>query len=349
MILKRSITLTSNICGTPVYSAQCSTTSSCQGTRHPPRHGRRYATIADDSTSSKANHENDNSAWPETHSSQKSPTPYEIFGLRPNAPYSKHRFYELVKQYHPDRTSNRSCEDPKFSNSPLGISESTRLERYRLIVAAHTILSDPIKRHAYDRYGAGWNGQPDLNGLRFHRDSNAPRSTTTTSGFRFSSDDPMHNATWEDWERWYQRQQQQSAQHGDNSSSQRPPQTQTYISNLAFISLLVMLAGLGGVGQATRAEGFSQTFLEQRDRAHDAASRELRRARQESRNGLKDQRIGRFLEERDPGWHEREEAYEKLLPSAEVCASEHVKERAKPIDRVTPPPKPRPPEEEAMG
>ena len=34
------------------------------------------------------------------------PTPYDIFGHPKDAPYSKHRFYELVKLYHPDRHSH---------------------------------------------------------------------------------------------------------------------------------------------------------------------------------------------------------------------------------------------------
>ncbi|KAJ5294806.1 hypothetical protein N7508_009627 [Penicillium antarcticum] len=42
-----------------------------------------------------------------------------------------------------------------------GLSKDERVERYRLIVAAHEILSDPQKRTAYDVYGIGWGVQPD--------------------------------------------------------------------------------------------------------------------------------------------------------------------------------------------
>ena len=271
--------------------------------------------------------------WPEIVPPRRIPTPYEIFGLEKSSPYSKHRFYELVKHYHPDRKGSYLENSAGISDVNCTISESVRLERYRLIVAAHTILSDPVKRSAYDRYGAGWNGQAEFSGPRFRHDSVSRRPS---SKFRFG-DDPVNNATWEDWERWYRRQE---------SSAHEPPSQQNpvYISNIAFAALVVMLAGLGGIGQATRVEAFSNSFLEQRDRRHDIASKDLMKVRQETKEKPRDQRIHRFLEEREPGWHEREEAYRKLLPSPEVCSSEHVKEKGKQIYRTVPPPRSRPPE-----
>ncbi|KAF2234734.1 hypothetical protein EV356DRAFT_431424, partial [Viridothelium virens] len=245
--------------------------------------------------------------WPEVTSPRKTPTPYEIFGLQKTAPYSKHRFYELVKLYHPDHTHN--SYDSNSPNPRLTISESTRLERYRLIVCAHNILSDPLKRRAYDRYGAGWDGEPELHRADFDR------RPSRNSPF---SNDPMHNATWEDWERWYAR---EAASTSDTTTSPPPPQTPVYISNLSFLILIMMLAGLGGVGQATRAEGFSETFMEQRDRAHDQASKELRRVRREAKERPREERVERFLEDRDPGWGEREAEARRVLSVAEVCAS----------------------------
>ena len=88
------------------------------------------------------------------------PTPYQIFGQKKDSPYSKRKFYELVKLYHPDRHDYGSS-----GNLP---SYTTKLERYRLIVAANDILSNPVKRAAYDRYGSGWNGQPDALSPEIH-------------------------------------------------------------------------------------------------------------------------------------------------------------------------------------
>ncbi|KAL9095510.1 MAG: hypothetical protein Q9165_002381 [Trypethelium subeluteriae] len=212
------------------------------------------------------------------------------------------------------------------SNPHHAISESTRLERYRLIVSAHNILSDPLKRRAYDRYGAGWAGEPELH--RSDLDRRHPRSSPF-------SHDPMYNATWEDWERWYAREAASSSSSSSSSTSDSttspppPPQTPVYISNLSFLILIMMLAGLGGVGQATRADGFSATFLEQRDRAHDRASKELRRVRREAKERPREERVERFLEDRDPGWGEREAEVRRVLPVAEVCASGFVKEKGR--------------------
>ena len=354
MILKRSILLSPSFsCIHCLHNSQCSTTSSSSSvsTRHSSRRShqrQRYATVAHDSTLSRKNHEIHDLDWPEVTPPHKTPTPYEIFGLQRNAHYSKHRFYELVKIYHPDRPS---ASPESVKNSPDAqstISASTRLERYRLIVAAHDILSDPIKRRDYDRYGAGWNGNTEIHGPRFHRHDRSRRPGSAgggAGGFRFGddpADDPMNNATWEDWERWY-------ARGSPREDAPSPPQTPVYVSNLAFVSLIVMLAALGGVGQATRAEGFGDTVLEMRDRRHDEASKELRRVREEAKVRPRDQRIDRFLEERDPGWHEREDAYRKVLPPPEVCSSEHIKEKGKQVYRARPPPRPKPSDEAVDG
>lgn len=78
--------------------------------------------------------------WP----SSKHPTPYDILDIRKGQQYHKTRYYNLVKAYHPDlQTSTR-------------LPKETQTHRFRLVVAAHAILSDTKKRAAYDMYGAGW-------------------------------------------------------------------------------------------------------------------------------------------------------------------------------------------------
>src|SRR5690242_10720499 len=55
--------------------------------------------------------------WP----TNPNPTPYEIFNITNNDTYTKTRFYELAKLYHPDKNHQ--------SNMPH-LSPATRIERY---------------------------------------------------------------------------------------------------------------------------------------------------------------------------------------------------------------------------
>lgn len=80
--------------------------------------------------------------WPST----KHPTPYDILDVRKGQPYHKRKYYHLVKAYHPDLNTGTSHY----------LSKATQTDRFRLVVAAHEILSDTTKRAAYDMYGVGW-------------------------------------------------------------------------------------------------------------------------------------------------------------------------------------------------
>ena len=287
----------------PFYpSGQASSTSpspaACQNQQR-----RRNAIVSD----GHSKHNHGNLRWPELTSTNTIPTPYQIFNQRRGSPYSKHRFYELVKLYHPDRHDH-------FSNE--GLLYTTKLERYRLVIAANDILSDPIKRGAYDCYGAGWNGQPDAMGYRDASDSSWAHHGG--KGWGGGPGSPSQNATWEDWERWYQR---------DAKGQQEP----RYTSNSAFVSLIVIFAALGGIGQATRVGNYSMTFIEQRDALHDKVSKDLIRRRNETNAfGNREERIQDFLRQRDPVGYGVTDAHgenhRKLLPP-DICSSEDVKER----------------------
>ncbi|KAF2144401.1 uncharacterized protein K452DRAFT_284714 [Aplosporella prunicola CBS 121167] len=231
--------------------------------------------------------------WPQCAHPHKPPTPYQIFDLCKGAPYRKDRFVELVKIYHPDRNL------PSHIKPDIACPHAVRLERYRLIVAAHGILSDPAKRSAYDKWGAGWGSAKDINVPSYERRHWKP------------GQDPMGNATWEDWERWYNR---------DKKSDQHP----VFVSNGTFVACIMLAMALGGYGQLQRAGNFGTTLIEQRDIVHSQASKELKRARQASRIGDRDERVESFLRHRDATTH-REEAYRRLLPEPEVCSSEDVK------------------------
>ncbi|TVY57734.1 J domain-containing protein 1 [Lachnellula cervina] len=264
---------------------------------------RHYAMVSD----GPVRHNHGNLRWPEVTSANTIPSPYQIFNQKKGSPYSKQRFYELVKLYHPDR---------QFDSLHDELSENTKLERYRLVVAANNILSDPVKRGAYDLYGAGWNGQPDV----------ARDRSEDGRGWGSSPNGPSQNATWEDWEKWYQREAE-------------GPQEPRFVSNGAFVGLIVIFAVLGGIGQAARVGNYSINFLEQSDALHDSASKDLMRRRREASSfDNREERIHTFLRQRDPvGYgvtNPRDESYRKLLPAPEVCSSEDIKGR--PMDIYQP-------------
>ncbi|KAK0101548.1 hypothetical protein ONS95_006715 [Cadophora gregata] len=256
-------------------------------------------------------HDHGKLRWPEMKTTN-TPTPYQIFDQRKGSPYSKQRFYELVKLYHPDRHDHDIASH--------GLSYATKLERYRLVVAANDILSDPIKRSAYDYYGAGWNGAPDVVKPRDVSDPSNGWGSYTGRGWGGGREGPSQNATWEDWERWYQR-------------DAKGPQEPRYVSNSAFVGLIVVFAFIGGIGQVTRAGSYGMSFVEQRDALHNNISKDLIRRRKEATTafGSREERIDSFLRHRDPVGYgivdPKEESYRKVLPAPQICSSEDIKQR----------------------
>lgn len=256
----------------------------------------------------------DNMHWPASKTPSTAPTPYEIFELPKRGTYSKHRFYELVKIYHPDRhgMEGTACG---------GISYVEKLERYRLIVLAHEILSDPVKRRAYDSHGAGW-GSHEKQSTR-HTRGYYSASAGKPFGFGQGYDNsPFGNATWEDWERWYRRSEpnHQQAYAGN------------YINPNAFASFVILMAVITGVAQATKAGQYSGKLEEKVNAFTEETSRFLAsRATEYNENKLtSDGRIKHFLEKRDPSKYglkdEEEETYRKHFnPQAPPTAKDQRK------------------------
>ena len=234
-------------------------------------------------------------SWPDLPSPSAVPTPYQILRLKKDSPYSKRRFYELVKIYHPDKNYSESGS----SDTDI-LPRSTKTQRYYLIVTAHDILSDPVKRKAYDKYGAGWEGRPEHGAPK----SNWGRSNDAKwSGFD-TNDSPFRNATWEDWEKWYQR----------DTVKQEP----LYFSNVGFLMLVLAAVSLAGFGQSIRVENYSNNFQKQLEKGHDDASMAIRQRRTESQGfGNRDERLQNFLKTRDPDGYgvidPTEESYQDLL------------------------------------
>lgn len=209
-------------------------------------------------------------AWP----TAANPTPYDIFATTKSAPYSKKTFYQLVKLYHPDR-------HPHTSSTSL--SQATKLDRYRLVVAANTILSDPTKRRAYDLYGAGWAGTHNMSNKTF-RDADR--------AWRREAGSAAGNATWEDWEQWHR------AHNGTSGEKQSP----LYMSNGLFVGALALFVVLGSWGQATRAGNHSVHLIEMRETSSQHISEEMWRRRKEKAILGREERIETFLRQRE-GWN----------------------------------------------
>ncbi|KAI1933668.1 J domain-containing protein 1 [Ophidiomyces ophidiicola] len=225
-------------------------------------------------------------------------SPYELLKLDRNSPYSKRRFYELVKIYHPDR----SCDGHPLCKD---IPDSVRMNRYRILVAAHELLSDPRKREAYDKYGDGWHHRHELFGVNAKKDS-----SQSTVRYRYKpkkrGDDIFKNATWEDWEEFYERRDGQSKQ------------AQT-VSHSTFASFLLLLALFGGVGQAITVGKYS-TYVQERVRdVNDRCGKFLEGRKHHTINKMnsQDARVQSFLMKRDPSGYglkeEEEETYRRLL------------------------------------
>lgn len=257
----------------PNPTPHCTPTLERQFTIRRKDQWRTYATIR--ATPSPSGQQ-DYLPWPRAAHPSSTPSPYQILQLKESAPYSKRRFYELVKIYHPDRNGFKDCTAHLDS-----LSGTVKMERYRLVVAANDILSDPAKRKAYDIDGTGWNGRPGIEAVKNHWGQESK-----WSGFD-TNDSPFRNATWEDWERWYQR---------NNNETQKP----VYISNGGFLTLVVVAVFVGGFGQSSRLEDYSSIFKRKVEQVHDDASKGIRQRKIDSRIGERDQRLQSFLKSRDP-------------------------------------------------
>lgn len=290
--------------------------------RHGPLH-RRHASTHDGHEAYTAQQSNASAAlpWPKT----ANPTPYEILGVPRHRPYDKKRYYELVKLYHPDRyrysppatgdatsaTSATSASD-KSTLHPSSLPAAVRLERYRLIVAANALLSDAKRRAAYDRFGIGWSTAHGATSASHAaeaaaRDYNDWHSSPTSAA---------RNATWEDWAAWYAEQQRRAhASTGDSDADGphywtpnvgpdgtwsthdggRRRQQPVYMSNGAFVAVLLAFAVVGGVSQATRAEARAAGQLALSNARNAQIGEDMQRRQMETEKLSRHDRVQRFL------------------------------------------------------
>lgn len=180
-----------------------------------------------------------------------------------------------------------------------------KLERYRLVVAANEILSDPAKRDTYDKFGTGWHQWNRITG--FGDDGTVTNGTQQTYGRSEGFDDSIYkNATWEDWERWYHRHESRRPQNYD-------------VSQNTFTSLVILIAVFAGIGQLSTLGSYSASVDERLRELNEQCGRFLAGRREQTLNQMNSQDacVQNFLIKRDPTGHglkgEEEETYRKIL------------------------------------
>ncbi|KGO77799.1 Heat shock protein DnaJ, N-terminal [Penicillium italicum] len=201
-----------------------------------------------------------NYSWP----SNPTFTPYDVLNIPRSATYSKRNYYDLVKIYHPDRALK---DHPLFHQ----LTAETRLQRYRIVVDAHELLSDPIKRAAYDRNGTGW----------------VHTVLDTTISHDTHGPNIYSNATWEDWEDWHNRHQ--------------GPQ-QHVVDHRTFSRLVILLVLFAGALQASWIGQVNTGVTDQLREANAKSARVLQDRKDSTIKQMdsNDARVQGFLIRRDP-------------------------------------------------
>lgn len=219
-------------------------------------------------------------------------------------------------------------------------------------MAANEILSDPMKRRAYDRYGIGWS-YPGAGGIRYghgagrehiyrHATGETQHPWWTKEGWsqREGHDgppDPYNYATWEDWEKYHAY--RDGAAHAQYTQPQQP----VFTSNATFLSILFCFVSVGSVLSINHAQKNGQTYIADREKVHEQIWKDVERRRKEAKElGDKDERVRNFLRQRDPaGWRNGEELaggkYQRLLPE-EQQGHEVVASVSAPPKLLGPPP-----------
>lgn len=187
-----------------------------------------------------------------------------------DSPYTKRRFYELVKLYHPDKHGHSAHSE--------SISEKTRLERYRLVVAANDLLSDPSKRRLYDVHRVGWSG------TRPQTINDTVREADRS--WRYREGNAAHNATWEDWEKWY-------------NTRDGKPRDALYMSNGLFATVVVMMCMIGAFAQMSRAEASGTEYVDTKMRTDIAIGQQMARRDYSAAGRSQDERVNVFLRDRE--------------------------------------------------
>ncbi|KAI1251132.1 hypothetical protein MGN70_008193 [Eutypa lata] len=199
-------------------------------------------------------------------------TPYNILEQARTEPYNKRRFHELVRVYHPDRWQHATYH---------GVSKATRVERYRLLVLANAILSDPLKRKAYDEYGVGWDGGG-------HHGSPERRTNGDDDLAQGWSQQPGQegvDATWDGWEQWGRQGQDQN-------------QGLIILRNESLGLVLALFLTLGGCCLYAQAYYRVKEITQQCDKVHTTISEDLWRIKNQAESSSRENRVKAFVNHR---------------------------------------------------
>ncbi|CAG8763203.1 4253_t:CDS:1, partial [Ambispora leptoticha] len=150
----------------------------------------------------------------------------------------KKRYYDLVKDYHPDKSKDTSA---------------VALERFRKVVAAYEILSNPRKKDLYLRYGFGWEEQQ--------------KNSSSTSSYNGNNASKSYKPrSWHDEDRY----------HGAFNNNEP-----IFMANSYLAAFIIATALFGGMIQLLRLENSSMSLKAAADRHHLRASKNLKTVRRE--------------------------------------------------------------------
>ncbi|KAK8121295.1 hypothetical protein PG999_005415 [Apiospora kogelbergensis] len=186
--------------------------------------------------------------------------PYTILEQARGGPYNKRRFYELVMVYHPDRWVH--------GGEYHGVPKATRVERYRQILAANAILSDPARRRVYDEHGVGWApGEGGGPAGAAHTHQRAQTARRRGGGGM--------NAVWEDWEEWRDEGERAAHGHGDGRGARGCRQQAVFMRNRRFVLTLLLLASTGSCLMLLAVGTRAKRMAARRLKTHEALLEEL--------------------------------------------------------------------------
>lgn len=233
-------------------------------------------------------------------------SPYEIFHLPRHATPSqvKARYYDLVKIYHPDRSSLGTTA------SRRGASRGSKPSHgdFQRVQEAYSVLSDERRRKLYDVSGIGWNDSssssfgpapPGWGGA--YPTSEADRAAYEAFSDHLRRSGSSASSSRHGWERrgspgggarghdkfgWQSYAGESGYFYGFHARDRAAPHDGLYTTNHRFFSLVSLLTFVLAVGQFIRLRQESKMVVDLADRKHRDAARSLDEARSIARSEM---------------------------------------------------------------
>lgn len=220
--------------------------------------------------------------WPNSATKVTASTPYEILNPDKDAAYDKRGFHEMVK-YHPECIAGSSL---RASSASSRCSQASHLERYCLAIATHAMVSEPSKRAAYDWNSGGKKAYPYDWISEQHGTQRRAR-----------------NAAWN---------------HFSHSKGAEDTQKPVFVGHGAFVLCFLLIAAVGGYGQAARAGSSGDAVVGKRDLVHAQISKDLERTKQvDLAFSDREERIQDFVRRREAVLRDQEACG---FPPQEICS-----------------------------